>query len=83
MRATILIAGCVLLLALFTPLGTLAETSSEVLLMIFAVINLALVWFKLRGVAAPEGAFTVHIVFPIVGIISCVALVLGAALFGG
>lgn len=82
-RATVLIAGCVLILALFTPLDALAETSSEVLLTIFALINLALVRFKLRGVPAPEGVFTVHIIFPIAGAVSCVALVLGAALFGG
>jgi hypothetical protein len=62
------------------PLDTLAETSSEVLLAVFAIVNLALVWFKLRGVPAPEGVFTVHIAFPIAGAVFCVALVLGAAL---
>jgi len=82
-RATVIIAGLVLVLALFTPLDTLAETSSEVLLTIFAIINLALAWFKIRGVPAPEGIFTVHIVIPIAGTFFCTALVLGAAFAGG
>ncbi len=82
-RATVIIAGLVLVLALFMPLDTLAETSSEVLLAVFATINLALVWFKLRGIPAPEGTFTVHIIFPIAGTLFCIALVVGAALAGG
>ncbi|MBW4706822.1 APC family permease [Roseobacter sp. YSTF-M11] len=82
-RATVLIATLVLGLAIFTPLDTLAETSSEVLLTVFAVINLALVWFKLKGVPAPEGAFTVHIAFPIAGALFCLALVVGATFAGG
>ena len=83
LRATVLVAMVVLLLAIFTPLETLAETSSEVLLMVFAIINLALVWFKLKGVPPPQNAFTVHIVFPIAGTVLCVALLLGASLAGG
>ncbi|MBY8977140.1 amino acid permease [Rhodobacteraceae bacterium NNCM2] len=82
LRATVLIAGAVLIMAIFTPLDTLAETSSEVLLTVFAIINLALVWFKLRGVPAPEGAFTVPIIFPMAGVLCCLALVIGASLFG-
>ncbi|WP_299649191.1 APC family permease [uncultured Tateyamaria sp.] len=82
-RATVLVAAVVLVLAVFTPLDTLAETSSEVLLTIFAIINFALVWFKLKRVPAPHGAFTVHIIVPIAGTIFCIALVLGSALAGG
>ena len=83
LRATVLVAGAVLVMAIFTPLDTLAETSSEVLLGIFVMINLALVWFKLKGVPAPLGAFTVSIAFPIAGAFFCVALLLGAWLVGG
>ena len=82
-RATVLVAGAVLVLALFTPLDTLAETSSEVLLAVFAIINLALVWFKLRHVPPPDGIFTVHIAFPMAGTFFCIALVGGAAIIGG
>ena len=82
-RATVLVAGAVLVLALFTPLDTLAETSSEVLLAVFAIINLALVWFKLRRVPPPDGIFSVHIAFPMAGTFFCIALVGGAAIIGG
>lgn len=83
LRATVLIALIVLVLAIFTPLQTLAETSSEVLLAVFVVINFALVWFKVKGVPAPENAFTVHIAFPIAGAVLCLMLLLGASLAGG
>lgn len=83
LRATVLVAMIVLVMAIFTPLDTLAETSSEVLLSVFAIINLALVWFKLKRVSAPDNTFTVHIVFPIAGAVLCVALLLGSGLAGG
>jgi len=83
LRATFLVAVAVMALAIFTPLDTLAETSSEVLLSVFVMINLALVWFKIKGVPAPKGTFTVHIAFPIAGAVFCVALLLGATLVGG
>ncbi len=83
LRATVLIAAAVLVLAIFTPLDTLAETSSEVLLGVFVMINLALVWFKLKGIPAPADTFTVHILFPIAGVVFCVALLVGASLVGG
>jgi hypothetical protein len=72
-----------LVLAIFTPLDTLAETSSEVLLGVFVMINLALVWFKMKGVPAPVDAFKVHIAFPIMGTFCCIALLVGAWLVGG
>ncbi len=83
LRATFLVAVAVMALAIFTLLDTLAETSSEVLLSVFVMINLALVWFKIKGVPAPKGTFTVHIAFPIAGAVFCVALLLGATLVGG
>jgi len=82
LRATVLIALIVMVFAVFTPLDTLAETSSEVLLCVFTMINLALVRFKLQGVEAPDDAFTVHIIFPIAGVVCCVGLLIGASLFG-
>lgn len=80
--AIVLIALVVLVLKIFTPLETLAE-SSEVLLTVFAIINLALIWFKLKRVPPPENASAVPIVIPIAGTVFCVALRLGAALAGG
>lgn len=50
---------------------------------VFAMINLALVRFELKGVPAPQDASIVHIAFPIVGVVLCLALLLGASLVGG
>ena len=61
LRATAIVCAVVLILALFTPLDVLAETTSEVLLSVFVLVNAALAWLKLRKVPAPEGAFTVPI----------------------
>lgn len=82
LRATVLVTVVVLILALFTPLGVLAESTSAVMLAVFFVVNLALVRLKFAKVAAPEGAFLVPIAVPISGALSCVALLAGAFLLG-
>ncbi len=82
LRATVLVAAVVLVLAVFTPLDTLAETSSEVLLSVFVVINLALVRFKLKGIPPPPGTFVVPFVFPVLGVVLCLALLIGATVVG-
>ncbi|AXI43921.1 APC family permease [Sulfitobacter sp. SK011] len=82
LRATVIVTAIVLVLAIFTPLDTLAETSSEVILAIFLTINLALVWFKIKKIPTPPGAFKVSIVFPILGAVLCLALLIGASLVG-
>jgi len=83
LRATVLVTAVVLIMAIFTPLDKLAETSSQVLLAIFVAVNLALVWFKFNGVPPPKDAFTVHIAFPIAGAVLCLALLLGGSLVAG
>ena len=83
LRATIVVACAVLVMAVFMPLDKLAESSSQVLLGVFVMINLALVWFKIKGVPKPADTFTVHIAFPIAGAAFCIALLLGASLVGG
>ena len=82
LRATAIGTAIVLVLAIFTPLDTLAETSSEVLLTIFVMINLALVRFKLKKIPAPQGTFEVSILVPILGATLCLALLIGASLVG-
>lgn len=78
LRATVLVAAIVLVLALFIPLGLLAETTSAFLLSVFAVVNLALFRMKLGHVPAPEGAFRVPILVPVLGALSCIGLLFGA-----
>lgn len=78
LRATVLVTAVVLLLALFVPLGLLAETTSVFLLMVFAVVNFALLWMKVRHVPAPKGAFQVSMLVPALGTLSCAGLLAGA-----
>ena len=83
LRATVIVAGVVLGLALFTPLDVLAETTSEVMLSVFFMVNLALVRLKLTGPPVPSGGFAVPLAVPIGGVLTCVGLLAGAWLTGG
>jgi APA family basic amino acid/polyamine antiporter len=71
-------SGTALALALWFPLGTLAVTTSFLLLVVFAAINASLIAVKRRD-PQPEGATVFPIVFPIIGMI----LSGGLALFQG
>jgi amino acid transporter len=82
LRATVLVATIVLGLALFTPLDTLAETTSEVLLSVFVFVNAALVWLKIRRVPAPQGTFTVPLAVPVLGAIFCLFLLIAGKISG-
>ena len=55
--ATGVVAGTVLVLALALPLIELARATSFVILLVFVLVNLALLRLKLRGVAPPAGAW--------------------------
>ena len=67
MVATGLVAGVILVLALGFPLERLAETTSVIVLIVFALVNLALVMIKRRGTPAPEGVRTYPIWIPAIG----------------
>ena len=75
--ATLLVAFAGLLFALFVPLDRLAEFTSQLILFIFALVNISLVLIKLRDEPAPEGTFTINITIPILGAISCLCLLTG------
>ncbi|MGI9351516.1 MAG: APC family permease [Rhizobiaceae bacterium] len=75
--ATVLIAMSGLVFALFVPLGRLAEFTSQLILFIFCLVNVSLVIIKFRGDDPPEGIFTVPNWIPVVGAISCFALLAG------
>ena len=81
-RATLLVAGAVLVLALFTPLELLAETTSAIMLGVFFMINLALLRLKMAGVPGPEHGFTAPAIVPFFGAACCFALLAGALLLG-
>ena len=55
LTATVLMTGIVLIFALWLPLLTLARVTSFVVLMVFVLVNLALVRLKLKGAAKRSG----------------------------
>jgi amino acid transporter len=77
MLSTVLVTVVILALALFFPIGKLAETTTQFILVVFTLVNLSLVVLKIRKVPAPEGAYTVGIWVPIGGVIACLLLLIG------
>lgn len=80
LRATVAIALAVMATALYAPIDVLAEKSSQVLLLVFVMINLALLRLKLQNKSVPDHAVRVPIWVPAMGAISCVGLLAGAYL---
>ena len=79
--ATACIAALVVPLALFVPLTPLAEVTSLATLAVFALVNLALLRLRYRGVRSDKPHVTVPIWIPVAGFVTCVAMMAGA-LFG-
>ena len=48
--------------------------------MVFILINAALIRIKLRGDPVPEGIFTVPLIVPLIGLITCLAMLVGPML---
>ena len=78
--ATTLVTGCTMLLALFFPIGVLAERTSQVVLVVFVLINLSLLRIKLRGDPAPAKIFRVPAFVPCVGLATSLAMLVGSIL---
>jgi len=72
--ATALVVVIVLALALFFPIAQLAQLTSQIVLLVFMLVNLALVWLKLFRKPANEKAFVVPLWVPIFGFIASAAL---------
>lgn len=75
--ATPFVAGCSLEISLFFPIDILAERTSQVVLIVFILINLSLLRIKWRGDPAPEEVYTVPGFVPIIGLITCLAMLVG------
>jgi amino acid transporter len=73
--ATALVTLLVLALALWLPLVTLAKITSFIILMVFALINLALVRIKRRA-PFPAGIRTVPMWVPLAGFVVTISLIL-------
>jgi len=80
-NATVLIAGVMLISALIAPLDLLVDSTSQIILGVFALVNLALIRVKLRGDPAPEGAFTIWLIVPVLGAVSCLFLLFAPIVF--
>jgi len=63
--ATVVVSSVILLAALWLPLATLATITGYLLLLLFCLINLALVRIKLNATTAPAG-FCVPLFVPFI-----------------
>lgn len=72
-NATLLITFIIIILALGFPLVTLASITSFCLLIIFALVNLALVLVKFRSPAGKD-IFSIPVAVPVLGFVFCVLL---------
>ncbi len=70
---TAVTAGAVLVLALALPLDRLADLSSRITLVLFALVNLALVAIKWREAKPPDDIFRTWTWVPAAGAVACLA----------
>lgn len=68
--ATVLVSVIIVIAALWLPIETLAKTTTYLLLVLFCIVNLALVRIKLRE-ETPAESFSVSIAIPIAGFATC------------
>jgi amino acid transporter len=71
--ATALVVVAILVLAVAFPIDRLAETTTRVMLVVFAFVNVALFALKMRS-DVPAAPFEVPIVVPAAAALSCVGL---------
>jgi APA family basic amino acid/polyamine antiporter len=74
--ATAIGVGAILVLALAVPLAGLADLTAGFTLVIFAVVNLALIRIKSRNEAPPPGTFICPRWVPFAGLVSSVLLLI-------
>ena len=75
--ATAAVSAVVLTLAISAPLEGLAECTSWIVLIVFAMVNGALFLLKLKREYAQPGGFAVWIGIPVLGFFTCIALLIG------
>jgi APA family basic amino acid/polyamine antiporter len=74
--ATVVTTALVLALALTLPLHDLAEVTSRLTLIVFAVVNVSLIWIKRRHLPTPTGIFEAPVWVPWAGAAACVVLLM-------
>lgn len=75
--ATVIVTVAVLALALWFPLGALAERATQSILLVFTLVNAALIRIKRRGDPAPPDAVIVPMVFPVLGLLGSLVMLVG------
>lgn len=75
--ATVVVTLAVLVLAIWFPLGVLAERATQVILAVFLLVNLALFVIKRRGDLPPTGIVIVPQWVPILGFFGCLVMLVG------
>lgn len=74
--ATALATLAAIVLALFFPIDRLADTTSQIMLTIFVLVNASLAILKWRGEPPPRNGFVAPIAIPVLGCASCLLLLL-------
>lgn len=69
-RATLLVGACLIAAALLLPVNALAEVTSVVLLVVFSLVNIALILIKRRN---PDAPFRLPVVVPWIGLVTATA----------
>jgi basic amino acid/polyamine antiporter, APA family len=77
---TLLIGAAVTLSALTLPVAVLAEVTTQALLIVFVIVNAALIGLKRQAPAAP---FTLPMAVPVIGILTCLATLAASFVKGG
>jgi APA family basic amino acid/polyamine antiporter len=79
-NATILTVAIVLVLALFLPLDRLADWASQLTLILFALVNAALVRLKMKEAKPPANAFLVPAWVPWGGVVSTLGVLIATSI---
>lgn len=74
--ATALVVGIILILAIFLPIGQLAQMTSQIALSVFAFVNLSLIRLKMTGKTSTGDSFKVPLWVPVMGLLSCLLLLI-------
>lgn len=80
LTATALIVALVLIFATLLPIAQLAEATSTIVLIVFSLVNLALIRLKMTGQQPIDGVFVVPLWVPVMGLVSSVALLMSGFL---
>lgn len=73
-NATIFVGLAILVFALLLPIQRLAELTSQIVLLVFILVNCALIKMKLDKKPAGSDVFSVPFVVPIIGAVTCFLL---------